>query len=144
MATISVRSSVPLPAQQTWEHVSDLSQLDQWLVLLEGWRSPLPDHLHTGVTIEGVVRVKGMRNRVSWTVTDWDPPHRIALSGEGKGGTGYDLDFTVETNGDTSQLNLRVDLKGRAFFGPLGSAAARAAKGDIDKSLALFAERFGN
>jgi carbon monoxide dehydrogenase subunit G len=144
MATIDVSSSVPLTAQATWDHVSDLSQLDQWLVLLEGWRSPLPEQLHAGVTVEGVVSVKGMRNRVTWTVTQWDPPHRVSLEGKGKAGTGYDLDFTVEPDGNSSRLNLRVDLKGRAFFGPLGSAAARTAKGDIDRSLALFVERFGS
>ncbi len=42
-----------------------------------------------------------------------------------------------------SALGLRLELGGRALFGPLGSAAARAVKGDVEKSLKQFAELYG-
>jgi hypothetical protein len=34
-------------------------------------------------------------------------------------------------------------MGGRALFGPVGSAAARAVKGDVEKSLQQFVELYG-
>lgn len=84
----------------------------------------------------------GMRNRVTWRVTKWDPPHEVAMTGSGKGGTKYGVTTVRPTKGG-SALGLRLELGGRALFGPLGSAAARAVKGDVEKSLKQFAELYG-
>ena len=64
-----------------WDHVSDLSRLGDWLVMHEGWRSELPDELSEGTQVVGVARAKGFRNRVTWTVTTWQPPHRVGIVG---------------------------------------------------------------
>jgi hypothetical protein len=84
-----------------------------------------------------------MRNRVTWTVTTWDPPHEVVMSGSGKGGTKYGITLTVRPTKDGSALGLRLELGGRPLFGPVGSAAARAVKGDVQKSLKLFVEKYG-
>jgi hypothetical protein len=76
-------------------------------------------------------------------VTKWDPPHVVAMSGSGKGGAKYGVTLTVRPTKDGSTLGLRLELGGRALFGPVGSAAARAVKGDVQKSLKLFVERYG-
>ncbi|CPR08254.1 polyketide cyclase/dehydrase and lipid transport [Mycobacterium bohemicum DSM 44277] len=129
--------------QDMWDRVSDLSDLGDWLVLHEAWRSELPDELTEGVQVVGVARAKGFRNRVTWTITTWDPPHQVALSGSGKGGAKYAVTLTVRTAEDGSALGLRLELGGRPLFGPVGAAAARAVKGDVQKSLKLFVERYG-
>jgi hypothetical protein len=90
-----------------------------------------------------VAQAKGMRNRVTWTVTKWDPPHEVAMSGSGKGGTKYGVTLTVRPSKGGSTLGLRLELGGRPLFGPVGSAAARAVKGDVQKSLKLFVEKYG-
>ncbi len=143
MAAVDVTADVPMSPQEMWDRVSDLSDLGDWLVLHEGWRSELPDELTEGVQVVGVARAKGFRNRVTWTVTTWDPPHQVALSGSGKGGAKYTVTLTVRTAGNGSALGLRLELGGRPLFGPVGAAAARAVKGDVQKSLELFVERYG-
>ncbi|WAC89429.1 SRPBCC family protein [Mycobacterium sp. Aquia_213] len=143
MAAVELTADVPMSPQDMWEHVSDLSDLGDWLTMHEGWRSELPDEIAEGIQIIGVARAKGMRNRVTWTVTSWDPPHEIAMSGSGKGGTKYGVTLTVRPTGDGSILGLRLELGGRALFGPVGSAAARAVKGDVEKSLKNFVELYG-
>jgi carbon monoxide dehydrogenase subunit G len=143
MASVEMTKDVPMTPQEMWGHVSDLSELGDWLVLHEAWRSDLPDELAEGVEIVGVARSKGMRNRVTWTITTWDPPHQVAMSGSGKGGTTYGVALTVRPGKDGSTLVLRVELSGRALFGPIGSVAARAVKGDVEKSLQQFVERYG-
>jgi hypothetical protein len=80
---------------------------------------------------------------VTWTVTTWDPPHEVALSGSGKGGAKYGVTLTVKPTGDGSSLGIRLELGGRPLFGPVGSAAARAVKGDVEKSLKQFVELYG-
>jgi Polyketide cyclase / dehydrase and lipid transport len=143
MAAVDMTADVPMPPQEAWDHVSDLSGLGDWLVIHEGWRSELPDELSEGTQIVGVARAKGMRNRVTWTVTKWDPPREVAMSGSGKGGTKYGVTLTVRPSNDGAALGLRLELGGRALFGPVGSAAARAVKGDVEKSLKNFVARYG-
>jgi Polyketide cyclase / dehydrase and lipid transport len=92
------------------------------------------------LTVVGVARSKGLRNRVTWTVTKWGPPHEVAMSGSGKGGTKSGVRLTVQRG---STLGLRLELGGRPLYGPVGSAAARAVKGDVEKSLTQFLELYG-
>jgi uncharacterized protein YndB with AHSA1/START domain len=143
MASVNLTLDVPMTPQDMWDHVSDLSTLGDWLVLHEGWRGELPNEITEGTQVVGVASAKGLRNRVTWTITKWEPPHEVAMSGDGKGGTKYKVTLTVTPTDDGSTLGLSVDLGGRALFGPIGSAAARAAKGDVQKSLDNFVELYG-
>lgn len=140
---MDLTADVPMTPQDMWDHVSDLSDLGDWLIMHEGWRSDLPDEIAEGTQIVGVARAKGLRNRVTWTVTTWDPPHEMAMSGSGKGGAKSAVTLTVRPTGEGSTLGLRLELGGRALFGPVGSAAARAVKGDVQKSLKNFVELYG-
>jgi hypothetical protein len=143
MAAVDMAADLPISPEEMWDHVSDLSNLGDWLVLHEGWRSEVPDELSEGTQVIGVARAKGFRNRVTWTVTKWQPPHQVALSGSGKGGAKYAVTLTVKPTKRGSALGLRLELGGRALFGPVGSAAARAVKGDVEKSLQQFVELYG-
>jgi hypothetical protein len=143
MAAVDMAADLPMSPQDMWDHVSDLSNLGDWMVMHEGWRSELPDEMAEGTEVIGVARAKGFRNRVTWTVTKWEPPHQVALSGSGKGGAKYAVTLTVQPTKQGSALGLRLELGGRALFGPVGSAAARAVKGDVEKSLKQFVELYG-
>lgn len=142
MAKLELSRSLPIPAEQAWEHASDLSTLGDWMSMHQGWRSELPDELGVGTTVVGVAGAKGMRNRVTWTVRKFDPPSALEISGEGVGGTRYKLAMTVASTGDGCTFSVRMDLGGAPLFGPIGSAAVRAVKGDIDKSIAKFEELY--
>jgi Polyketide cyclase / dehydrase and lipid transport len=143
MAAVELTADVPMTPQDMWDRVSDLSELGDWLTMHEGWRSELPDEITEGTQVIGVAHAKGLRNRVTWTVTTWDPPREIAMSGAGKGGAKYGVTLTVRPNGAGSILGVRLELGGRALFGPVGAAAARAVKGDVEKSLKNFVELYG-
>lgn len=87
-----------------------------------------------------VVTVKGLRNRVRWTIKKYDVPKAISLKGDGKGGVKLGLELDVKAKGDGSELALTVELGGAPLFGPIGSSVARALKGDVEKSLAQFVQ----
>ena len=142
MAKLDVSVQVPLDPETTWEKASDLSQYDKWLSIHDGWRSDLPDDLHEGLEMSSIVSVKGMRNRVKWTLKKYDPPKSIELKGDGKGGVKIKLKLTVTGKDGKSDLRIDVDMGGAPLFGPIGSGVARALKGDIKNSLDKFVELY--
>lgn len=142
MAKLELSRELSLSPQDAWEHVSDLRSLGDWLVMHEGWRSELPDELTEGTVIVGVAGAKGMRNRVTWTLQKFDPPRLLEVTGKGVGGTKYGLTMTVTPSPKGSAFTVRLDLGGPPLFGPIGSAAARAVKGDIERSVRNFEELY--
>ncbi len=72
MAKLELSRSLSMTPEDAWEHVSDFSTLGDWLKMHQGWRGELPDELEVGTTLVGVAGVKGMRNRVTWTVKELD------------------------------------------------------------------------
>jgi len=74
MAKLSGSIDVPLPPEQAWTHASDLNRYREWLTIHKVWRSKLPDVLEKGTIIESYVEVKGMPNRIKWTIVRYKPP----------------------------------------------------------------------
>jgi hypothetical protein len=145
VAKVELSRKLSITPEEAWTHVSDLSSLGDWLEMHQGWRSDLPDELAVGTTIVGVAGAKGMRNRVTWTVKELDPPKLIGITGEGVGGTRYALKMTVAPlpKGKGCEFKLKIDLGGAPLFGPIGMAASRAVKGDIERSIKKFEELYG-
>lgn len=139
MAKLKVTVNVPLDPEAAWTHASDLAEYHKWLSIHEGWRSELPDELTVGTTLESVAVVKGMRNRVRWTIEKYDPPRKLELKGNGKGGVKIGLKLAVGAGkSGGSDISLDIDLGGAPLFGPIGSGVARALKGDIENSMKTF------
>ena len=128
--------------QQAWEHASDLSRYDEWLSIHRAWRSKPPDTLEKGTVIDSIVEVKGMLNRIKWTIVHYKPPEAMTLNGDGRGGVKVKLMAKVKPKGDGSVVTFDVHLGGPALFGPLGMLVAAALKGDINESLQKFVAVF--
>jgi carbon monoxide dehydrogenase subunit G len=142
MAKLSGSIDVPLPPEQAWSHASDLSRYKEWLTIHRVWRSVLPDTLEKGTTLESIVEVKGMPNRIKWTIVNYKPPTGMTLNGDGKGGVKIKLLAKVNPAGDGSKVSFDVHLGGPALFGPIGMLVAAALKSDIDESLRRFVTVF--
>lgn len=138
MAKLELSRELSLSPETAWEHASDLSSLGDWLVMHEGWRSDIPDEITVGTTIIGVAGAKGMRNRVTWTVKKFDAPELLEVEGKGVGGTKYGLKMKVSPTAAGCKFAVTLDLGGPPLFGPIGSVAARAVKGDIERSIKEF------
>ena len=141
MAKLSVSVDVPLPPEQAWQHASDLSRYKEWLTIHRVWRSKLPETLDKGTVVESIVEVKGLPNRVRWTIVHFKPPEAMTLNGAGVGGVKVKLIGKVrpqESDADSSVLTMDVHLGGPALFGPIGMIVAGALRGDIQESLQKF------
>jgi len=145
MARLSVSVDVPLPPEQAWEYASDLSRYKEWLTIHRVWRSKLPDTLDKGAVVESIVEVKGMPNRVRWTIVHFNPPEAMTLNGAGVGGVKIKLTGKVRPHRDdenASVVTMNVHLGGAPLFGPIGVIVAGALRGDIQQSLRRFVRVF--
>lgn len=138
MAKLELSRDLSLSPEEAWAHASNLSELGDWLAMHEGWRGDVPSELSVGTTLIGVAGAKGMRNRVTWTVREFDPPKLLGITGDGVGGTKYALKMSVAPTKAGCTFAVKIDLGGRPLFGPIGMAAVRAVKGDIERSIAKF------
>ncbi len=125
-----------------WECASDLSRYKEWLTIHRVWRSKLPETLEKGAVIESIVEVKGMPNRIRWTIVHFKPPEAMTLNGDGVGGVKVKLIGKVKPADDGSTVTFDVHLGGAALFGPIGMVVAAALKGDIRESLNRFKSTF--
>lgn len=148
MAKVSVSVDVPLAPEEAWRHASDLRRYKEWLVIHRVWRSRLPEHLDKGAEMESIVEVKGMPNRIRWTIVNFAPPESMTLNGVGVGGVKVKLIGKVrprEKDGATaSVVTLDIHLGGPALFGPIGMVVAGALRGDIRASLDRFVTVFAS
>ncbi|BBZ07825.1 hypothetical protein MDOR_19940 [Mycolicibacterium doricum] len=142
VAKLELTRELSMNPDDAWAHASDLAEMGDWLVMHEGWRSELPDELTVGTTIVGVAGAKGMRNRVTWTIRELDPPERLLVDGKGVGGTRYGLKMAVRPTASGCAFTVTLELGGAPLFGPIGAAAARAVKGDIERSIRRFEELY--
>ena len=138
MAKLSVSVDVPLPPETAWACASDLSRFKEWLTIHRVWRSKLPETLEKGTVVESIVEVKGMPNRIKWTIVHFKPPEAMTLDGDGVGGVKVKLIGKVKPSADGSTVTFDVHLGGPALFGPIGMVVAAALKGDIRQSLNRF------
>ena len=142
MAKLSVSVDVPLPPETAWACASDLSRYKEWLTIHRVWRTKLPETLEKGTVVESIVEVKGMPNRIKWTIVHFKPPEAMTLDGVGRGGVKVKLIGKVKPAGDGSTVAFDVHLGGPALFGPIGMVVAASLKGDIRESLNKFKSVF--
>ncbi|WP_349270812.1 toxin [Mycolicibacterium parafortuitum] len=146
MAKLSVSVDVPLPPEKAWDAASDLSRYKEWLSIHRVWRSKLPEVIEKGTQLDSIVEVKGMPNRMRWTVVHFRPPEAMTLNGDGKGGVKVKLMGKIKPSAqdpDSSTVTFDIHLGGPALFGPIGMVVAGALKGDIQESLNRFKTVFG-
>ncbi|WP_421844297.1 type II toxin-antitoxin system Rv0910 family toxin [Mycobacterium sp.] len=142
MAKLSGSIDVPLRPEDAWTHAADLSRYREWLTIHKVWRSTLPEDLQKGAVVESIVEVKGMPNRVKWTIVRYHPPEGMTLNGAGVGGVKVKLIAKVAPKGDGSVVSFDVRLGGPALFGPIGMVVAAALRSDINESLRNFVTVF--
>ena len=145
MAKLSVSIDVPLPPEKAWENASNLSRYKEWLTIHRVWRSKLPEQLDKGTVIESIVEVKGMPNKIKWTIVHYKPPESMTLNGDGVGGVKIKLIAKVKAKGADNQVSvvsMDLHLGGPALFGPIGMIVAAALRRDIRESLNKFVTVF--
>ena len=135
MASVSVTETLPMSPAAAWRAASDLAGFDRWMTIHAGWLSALPDRIEQGTQVSSKVSMLGFSNRIDWTVTRYEEPSRITLTGRGRGGVRIGLDMTVGGSGGAAVVRIDGDFTGGLLRGPVGSVVARALRGDVHRSV---------
>jgi hypothetical protein len=155
MAKVSVSVDVPLSPEEAWQHASDLSRYSEWLSIHRVWRSTPPKTIGKGTVVESIVEVKGMHNRITWTIVNFRPPESLTLDGIGTGGVKVKMIGRVRPGtaavsdragptGGTAVVTMDIHLGGPALFGPIGLIVAAGLRSDIRASLDRFVTVFAS
>ncbi len=139
MPKVNATATVPASPSHTWAVASDLSRFDEWMTLHDGWRGELPDEITQGTSLTSVVKVMGLRNRVSWLVESYRPPSSLRIKGRGVGGVKVALALSIRESGDGSTVTIDAEVTGRPVFGPMGMAIGRAVRADVRRSVEALA-----
>jgi len=140
VAKVNATALVPASPDQTWAMASDLSRFDEWLTLHDGWRGEVPAVIGKGTALTSVVKVMGLRNRISWRVESFTPPTALSISGRGVGGVRVALTLSIRATGESaSKVTIDAEVTGRPVFGPVGMAIGRAVRADVRRSVATLA-----
>jgi len=105
------------------------------MTIFAGWRGSVPPKIGKGTQVSSCIKVKGFRNVIHWTVTRYEEPKTIELSGRGRGGIRIAVAMTVTENHPGSTFHLTADLTGGLLNGPIGRLVARIVKSDVHESV---------
>jgi hypothetical protein len=135
MARVDVSTSSNLDPASAWKLASDLRRFDEWMTIFGGWRGDVPATIEEGTRVSSLVKVKGFRNVIHWTVTRYDEPKSIELQGRGRGGIRLAVTMSVTDDDPGSTFHLVADLSGGLLGGPIGKLVARLLRSDVRKSV---------
>jgi hypothetical protein len=135
VAQVDVSTTSDLSPESAWKLASDLDRFGDWMTIFAGWRGAVPAKVEKGTRVSSCVKVKGFRNVIHWTVTRYDEPNAIKLSGRGRGGIRIAVAMTVTDNHPGSTFNMTADLTGGVLNGPIGRLVARIFRSDVHKSV---------
>ncbi|KAA0022268.1 type II toxin-antitoxin system Rv0910 family toxin [Antrihabitans cavernicola] len=135
MGEMNVAVTLSMEPDTAWNIASDLTRLDEWLTIFDGWKSEVPSTVEKGTQVSITVKVESFRNVIDWLITEYDAPSLLKMSGSGRGGVKLDLTVHVSPHDGGSLLELRAGLHGGLLGGPIGRLIARVLKSDAQDSI---------
>ncbi len=142
---IEVVIELPYPPETVWDYVSDLRRGTEWMADALSIELTTQATSGVGTAFECVTKVGPFKTTDVMTVTEWEPPHVLAVEHSGSvAGTGR---FTLEPTDDGTRLiwaeRLALPLR---FGGTLAEPAAKRVlrkifKGDLHRLRAKLMER---
>ncbi|HZA10940.1 type II toxin-antitoxin system Rv0910 family toxin [Mycobacterium sp.] len=139
MATVNVTVRSDIEPSQAWALASDLKRFGEWMTIFGGWRGEVPTTIGEGTCVSSCIKVKGFRNVIHWTITRYEEPHLIELTGRGRGGIRIALRMIITDCRPGSAFHLIADLSGGLLAGPIGRLVAKIIEADVRKSVANLA-----
>jgi hypothetical protein len=76
-------------------------------------------------------------------VDAFDPPRRVDLKGDGKGGVKVTLTLTVNPAKSGATVGLEINLSGSPMMGLVIRSTAKVLKSEINQSLKNFRDLYG-
>jgi carbon monoxide dehydrogenase subunit G len=118
---IRYESSVVInrPIDEVWAFMTDPFNAPRFGSVTLGVRWTSPGPMGPGTTYEGRVVILGFEARLSGTVTEWDPPHTLAVSGGGLGMRSVSFRETHQVTAQGTKIVRTLEWEPRPALKPL-------------------------
>src|SRR5690625_1629652 len=136
MASTEASAIINAPADTVWGLVNELKRREDSNTLFTKGKSEPPATVEHGTQAVAVMNIMGMANTITLTVDQYDAPKKMVLSGIGPAGANVTLTLSLEPIGETTQLVAEADFVSQMMVGAIGGAIERAAKKELEASLA--------
>lgn len=135
MAKVDVSNQIAAPQEKVWALLANPSSYPDWLTIHDGWRGEVPTEVSEGSTFTEMCTVMGMTNKIDWTVTEYEAPKVLKISGTGLAGAKISFTMSVAADGDGSAANIDAEFEGQMVVGAIGKAIERSARKEVEASL---------
>jgi carbon monoxide dehydrogenase subunit G len=131
------------PPAEVFAYLADLDNLTKWMSGVTDARRISEDEMGIGTTAHVTREMMGQRISAPLTVTEYDPPTRLAITSEVSGVRVLaTLDLTDAADHATD-LAFAMEIRGSGLTAFMEPMIAGAAGGDIDESLKRLGSHFG-
>lgn len=143
MKRVERSARIEAPPDEVFAYLSDLEKLSEWQAGVVSARRTSEGDMGVGATALVTREVVGNRVEAPLTITEHDPPRRLAIGSEVSGVKAHaTLDFEPSEDGEATDLTFAMEIRGSGFTGFIEGMIASAAGGDIEASLERLKELF--
>jgi len=143
MKRVERRTVIGAPPADVFAYLSDLDKISEWQSGITDARQTSEGGMRVGATALVTRELMGQRIEAPLTVTEYDPPHRIAIDSEVSGVKAQaTLDLAGVDDGGATDLTFAMEIRGSMLTAFMEPMIANAAGGDIEASLEQVRKRF--
>ncbi len=143
MKRVERHALIGAPPAEVFAYLANLDKLSEWQMGVTSARRTSEGEMGVGGTAIVVRELMGQRIEAPLTITEYDPPRRLAIGSEVSGvkADGI-LDLAAIENGAATDLSFAMEIRGSMLTRFMEPMIASAAGGDIDASLERLKQRF--
>jgi carbon monoxide dehydrogenase subunit G len=143
MKRVERHAVIGAPPAEVFAYLSDLENLSEWQTGVTSARRTSEGDMGVGGTAIVVRELMGQTIEAPLTITEYDPPRRLAIGSEVSGVRALGvLDLAPADDGATTELSFAMEIRGSMLTTFMEPMIAGAAGGDIDASLERLKQRF--
>ena len=143
MQRVERRAVLPATPADVFAYLSDLDNLAEWQTGITEARRTSEGEMGVGATALVTRELMGQSIQAPLTVTEYEPPHRMAIGSEVSGVKAHaTLELAPIEDGAATDLSFAMEIRGSLLTGFMEPMIASAAGGDIEATLARLRERF--
>lgn len=143
MKRVERRAVISAPPAEVFAYLSDLDTLAEWQGGIVSARRTSDGEMRVGATALVARELMGQRMEAPLTVTEYEPPRRLAIGSEVSGVKAHaTLDLAPAEDGAATDLQFAMEIRGSMLTTFMEPMIASAAGGDIEASLERLKQRF--
>ncbi len=131
------------PPAEVFAYLPNLDNLAEWQMGVVSARRTSEGEMGVGGTALVAREIMGQRMEAPLTITEYDPPRRLAIGSEVSGVKGHaTLELAPTDEGAATDRCFAMEIRGSMLISFMEPMIASAAGGDIDASLTRLQQRF--